>query len=342
MTRAGRNSPDSLAIADLGAIPSFPMPDAILDTAFSRANKKNVAMRRTKGERRPGRKGRSGGVARGAMGVDLACAKLDSVKATISKHCDRIIRSFPSVDTLHPFYYDLLDATVDVERMRKALAAIAWARKRSAAIASRAAAQIRRKGKAAAGKELTAAYGRISSVLKQVRKEFEFLDASRKQLRKVPAIDPRQPTVVIAGSPNVGKSLLVRKLSSGKPVVAPYPFTTRDLQLGHFSDRGYRFQVVDTPGLLDRPLAKRNESEKRAILALEHLPALVLFVVDPSERCGTTLTSQERLLAELRKTVQAPFVVVENWVDVYRSDTSRRASLIPAARMLSRSCVRPE
>ena len=50
----------------------------------------------------------------------------------------------------------------------------------------------------------------------------------------------RRLWAVLAGMPNVGKSSLVRALSSGTPEVNDYPFTTRGVSVGHvdrvFSD----------------------------------------------------------------------------------------------------------
>jgi nucleolar GTP-binding protein len=60
------------------------------------------------------------------------------------------------------------------------------------------------------------------------------------------------PTLVLVGAPNVGKSSLVRLLSSGQPEVQNYPFTTRGVKMGHFFVRGERHVVTDTPGLLNR------------------------------------------------------------------------------------------
>jgi len=119
-------------------------------------------------------------------------------------------------------------------------------------------------------------------------------------LRRVPEIDPAIPTIVVAGYPNVGKSSFVRAASSGRPKVADYPFTTKGVSLGHF-DRGvHRYQILDTPGLLDRPMDKRNKMERQAIAALAHLANGVLFLLDITETCGYPLNDQRRLLDEVR------------------------------------------
>ena len=43
--------------------------------------------------------------------------------------------------------------------------------------------------------------------------------------------------------------------------VQPYAFTTKSLFVGHLDHRYLRWQVIDTPGILDRPLEERNTIE---------------------------------------------------------------------------------
>ena len=74
-----------------------------------------------------------------------------------------------------------------------------------------------------------------------------------------------------------------------------YPFTTKRIHLGHFTFRRLQYQMVDTPGLLDRPMEKRNDIEMQAISALENLGSLVLFLIDESEKCGTSIEEQHNL-----------------------------------------------
>jgi hypothetical protein len=48
--------------------------------------------------------------------------------------------------------------------------------------------------------------------------------------------------------------------------VQPYAFTTKSLFVGHMDYRYLRWQVIDTPGILDRPLEERNTIEMQVSL----------------------------------------------------------------------------
>ncbi|MCK5039235.1 MAG: 50S ribosome-binding GTPase, partial [Thermoplasmata archaeon] len=157
--------------------------------------------------------------------------------------------------------------------------------------------------KTAMEKTRKSAYGRISSVVHKVEKDLELLQDARDFIRHLPTIEVEEPVVVIAGAPNVGKSLIMTKITTARPVIASYPFTTQSISLGHMEIEKQHFQLMDTPGLLDRPLEERNDIERQAILAIEHIAHLIVFIFDPSESCGYTMEKQENLL----KTIKASF-----------------------------------
>jgi len=116
----------------------------------------------------------------------------------------------------------------------------------------------------------------------------------------------------------------VRRISSGKPKIASYPFTTQGISVGHFESNGLTFQVIDTPGLLDREMEKRNEMELKAILALRHLANVIVFVIDPSEYCGYGIDIQLRILSDIRsKFPDITIIEVENKIDIVNLDTQR-------------------
>ena len=49
--------------------------------------------------------------------------------------------------------------------------------------------------------------------------------------------------------------------------VQPYAFTTKSLFVGHTDYKYLRWQVIDTPGILDRPLEERNTIEMQVSIS---------------------------------------------------------------------------
>ena len=103
----------------------------------------------------------------------------------------------------------------------------------------------------------------IHKAVKAAEKEFEALLSSTDftttigllrsmayTLRRQHWIDPNVPTLICVGAPNVGKSSIVRCVSSSKTKVQMYRFTTRKLTMGHAEVDGFMCQVTDSPGML--------------------------------------------------------------------------------------------
>ncbi len=248
---------------------------------------------------------------------NLAIAKVQTAGQTLDATLHGYVKGFPTLEKLPPFYRELIDILVDRDALRKHLGAVDWAAGKSKELTREYARRIGRASIAEMPALRREAMGRLSSVVHQVAGDLDALVEARIALRKVPSLDPELPTIVVAGYPNVGKSAMVRAVSTGKPKVAAYPFTTQGVTVGHF-ERGYqRFQILDTPGLLDRPMEKRNKIERQAIAALRYLATAVLFLLDPSETCGFPLDAQLRLLDAVRETFpDVPVIVLENKADL--------------------------
>jgi nucleolar GTP-binding protein len=200
-----------------------------------------------------------------------------------------IISHFPKIEELTKFYVELVDTVIGIDAYKKSLGAVNWARF-----------MVKKLYFSFRKKELTLKqlYGRSKSVLKQVRKDFTFLDQTGKKMLKFPSVK-KLPTVLLAGFPNVGKTSLLAELTTSRPEINSYPFTTKNINVGVMKAGNYKVQIVDTPGLLERPFEKRNVIEKKAIVALKHLADIILFVFDSSKTSGFSLKEQEKLFNEI-------------------------------------------
>lgn len=247
----------------------------------------------------------------------------------LSSRLGQVVEGFPSFDRLEGFYLAVAHAAVDVDEVRKALSRVDWASEQVERIADEAQSEM---SKSETTENAIAvrkrAFARMSSVVERVEDALETLREARERLVHIPEVRDL-PTAVLAGAPNVGKSTLLAALTRAEPEVESYPFTTKGIGMGHIEDEVYRtYQIVDTPGLLDRPAEERNEMEAQAVEALEYLADLVVFVVDPSETCGYTVEEQRALLEEMRG-FDAPILVVSNKEDL--GDAYEDADLVVTA-----------
>ncbi len=256
------------------------------------------------------------------MHKNLSIAKIFTARDVAVSTLQKYIRAFPYINKMHPFYSSLLDLLLDKNQYKKSLGVLKWATGRIESFADKYARKVKGCGSIDDTVRLRKEfYGRGASILKQIAPHLRFLAQAREVMRKLPDINPSLPTVVIAGYPNVGKSELVRKLSTARPEIASYPFTTKGIFVGYFENKDGKIQFVDTPGLLDRPLEKRNSIEKQAILALKYLANLIVFMFDPSETCGYPIDVQKRLLSELQEQFSTKIIVVDNKKDLMERDS---------------------
>ena len=254
-------------------------------------------------------------------------AKTDSFCVKIITTLENYVKKFPSINNMHPFFQELLEIKLDVDKLKKSLGGVDWARKTVNMVYLTQLKQLKRSQNIEFLKQKQKEiYGRVTSIIKQVEKELKTLKDAREVFRSFPDIEDI-PTVVIAGFPNVGKSSLLRCLSSAKPKIAQYPFTTKEIVIGHiFKQEKYvkiKIQIIDTPGLLDRPLSARNKIEQQAINAVKNLADIIIFIFDPTETCGYSFNSQKHLLLQLQEIFKdSDFIVVENKADFKKTSSS--------------------
>jgi len=240
-----------------------------------------------------------------------------SVNLAVHDRLVLILQSFPELDTLPPFYQDIVDILWGVDRIKKSLGAIGWAARWARNHGPGLAYQTRKAPDPSLIRKRAVA--RLSSVVHQIDDELRFLNDVRNVLRKLPHVAD-EFTVVVVGYPNVGKSSFIRLVSSATPEIASYPFTTKGIIVGHRFSGPDRMQFIDTPGLLDRPAEKRNPIERQAMTAMINLADVILCIIDASEHCGYPIEEQVRLLHEIEQIATVPVVVAANKSDLFYFD----------------------
>lgn len=245
------------------------------------------------------------------------------VKYTQQNFHDRlsqIIQDFPKLDDVHPFYADLMNVLYDKDHYKLALGQLNMARSLIDNVAKEYVRLLKYGDSLYRCKQLKkAALGRMATIVKRQASNLTYLEQVRQHLSRLPSIDPYTRTILITGYPNVGKSSFVNKITRADVEVQPYAFTTKSLFVGHTDYKYLRWQVIDTPGILDHPLEDRNVIEMQAITALAHLRACVLYVMDISEQCGYTLEEQIHLYESIKPLfANKPLIVVINKVDIIK------------------------
>ena len=293
---------------NLQEIPTIATAEELIDRALRRASKVEESVRNADYRARL-----------------TAVRKIHSVADNIANPLHTYVKAFPSFDNIHPFDRSIIDLTVGVDKLRKSLGASDWARKEVLMIGNKYVPKARaRKSAEETMRIMSEAYTKMTNIVRQIEKNLNFLISARSVFRNIPNVNNEKPLAVFAGAPNVGKSSLIGAISTGKPEVKSYPFTTKGVSLGHIKAKYDIIQVMDTPGLLDRPDSDRNDMEKQGIAALDYLEPIIVFLTDLSGTSGYSAETQESLHKELKARYSK-----YRWIDVYsKSDLAAESKLI--------------
>jgi len=282
----------------LSKIPMVADPEDILRGAINRARKQTPAPRiQNAAEREKSR----------------AAKQIQTLHLGLIGPLKKYMEGFPRLSRVHDFEQAMVVLTLGDTRYDRALDEVASLRKRVNEICKSYANRIKNvRKKQDVIDVMDEAFTTIERVFSRDMEAITKLKYNAIQLRKLPQVDLTEGTIALVGAPNVGKSSLVRHLSSGEPEVNAYPFTTRDIKMGHFFAEGCRHQLTDTPGLLLRDPALRNNMENLTMATLSFLPTSVLFVMDLTGQCGTNVSQQLGIRRELLD--EFPH---KEWIDVF-------------------------
>ncbi|XP_010274614.1 PREDICTED: nucleolar GTP-binding protein 1 isoform X2 [Nelumbo nucifera] len=228
--------------------------------------------------------------------------QLDALMKELTVPLRSYMENFPNKKYLHPYERSLIELTLGDGHYEEVLGRVDALRKKIQSVGKENASLCSKSlSKREAEERLSEGMKKLEEVFKLEGKAVDDLLNIAKTLRAMPVVDLETPTLCLVGAPNVGKSSLVRILSTGKPEVCNYPFTTRGILMGHIAINYQHFQVTDTPGLLKRNDEDRNNLEKLTLAVLTHLPTAILYVHDLSGECGTLPSDQFITYKEMRE-----------------------------------------
>ncbi|CAE8635113.1 unnamed protein product [Polarella glacialis] len=257
--------------------------------------------------------------------------KVKFCQTTFNEKFTKMLEEFPKIDDIHPFYADLCNVLYDRDHYKLALGQVNATKKIVDNIAKDYVKMMKFADSLYKCKMLKrAAMGRMCTSVKKLTGSMSYLEEVRQHLGRLPAINPATRTLILTGYPNVGKSSFMNIVTQANVDVQPYAFTTKSLFVGHLDHNYVKWQVIDTPGILDHPLEDRNTIEMTAITALAHLPAAVLFFVDISEMCGYPIPIQVALFHSIKPLFRnRPLLIILN-----KTDLRKLSELSPEDRAL--------
>jgi nucleolar GTP-binding protein len=274
-------------------LPTTPDAEELVDKAFSRG----------------ARTGRS------KSGKEAQESMIRTAANICSDNLENVVTAWPDIERIDPFYAELAGALVDVDELRQSLSRVTWAAGKADDIKSEYLSKVRTADADLARKHRKQAYARLADVVEQVDDDLVRIREAREELRDLPDLRADDPAIVVAGFPNVGKSSFVNHATRAHNETASYPFTTTGVAVGHVERDHIKYQIVDTPGLLDRKPEDRNDVESQAVSALTHLADCVVFLLDASVDCGYPLDVQLELRDAVEERFDVPVLTVCNKAD---------------------------
>ncbi|MGI6486666.1 MAG: GTPase ObgE [Tepidanaerobacteraceae bacterium] len=124
--------------------------------------------------------------------------------------------------------------------------------------------------------------------------------------------------VGLIGLPNAGKSTLLARMTSAKPKIADYPFTTLSPNLGVAEKSGVSFVIADIPGLIEG--AHRGQGLGHQFLRHIERTRMLVHVIDATGLENDPIQGFYSINSELKEyspnLIEKPQIIAANKMDI--------------------------
>merc|ERR1712235_193900 len=133
--------------------------------------------------------------------------KVKFTQSNFSEKLTMILKDFPKLEDIHPFYADLMNVLYDKDHYKLALGQINTARHLIENVSKDYVRLLKFGDSLYRCKQLKrAALGRMATIMKRQAQSLQYLEQVRQHLSRLPSIDPNTRTLLLCGYPNVGMS----------------------------------------------------------------------------------------------------------------------------------------
>ncbi len=263
--------------------------------------------------------------------------RIKTLGSILSEQVKKEAGSFPEIAKMPKVYLELMEVYMNRDSFEKNASFLNWISKKIKQMQLDYLRELKFKRHTQDARKLRKEfYGRAASFLRRSKKIFSDLFELR-LLKRLPDLQ-EMPTIVIAGMPNAGKTSLLYRLTGSRPEIESYAFTTKELMAGYFETPSFiKMQIIDTPGLLDRPIERRNRIEMQTVAVLKVLADFAVYVFDLSEIAGP-LEKQASLYEQIKKEFKKSVVPVANKADILGGKELSELEKLAGEKIIPISC----
>jgi len=222
--------------------------------------------------------------------------KIKFVQQNFNNQINEALDSFPCIDYIHPFFGDLLNLMFQRQHYKLALSKLSRSKRAIEFVSKNFVKFVKNGDSLYTCKQLKKeALGRICTIIQKLNKPFSFLEKVRYHLEKIPNLDPHRKLIILSGSPKVGKSSCLNKITRANVLTGESNQQGNFILLGHMQTNFSRLQILDLGGVSKLNHRNQNSFVMQMYNLSLNLDCVLVNLFDLSESFSIPLSRQIEL-----------------------------------------------